>query len=275
MSDLPPIATLDELRSLVDLDEVVWCDVRWYLDGRDARAAYDSGHISGAVFMDMDADLAAPPSADAGRHPLPEPAAFAAAIGAHGIGEDDVVVAYDDNGGLQAARLVWMLRAIGAPAVVLDGGIDSWDGTLDVHASRRPAVERTVRPWPEHLLADIDDVAAATEAGIVIDARAAARFRGEVEPVDPKAGHIPGAVSRPVTDNVSDGRFLDADELREAFESLGVDGETDVVAYCGSGVTACHNILAIERAGLGTARLYPGSWSQWSNDDDRPVATGA
>ncbi len=276
MSTLPPIATLDELRDLLDLDTVVWCDVRWYLDGRDARAAYDAGHLPGAVFIDMDTVLAAPPSPEAGRHPLPSPATFAEELGALGIGDGDVVVAYDDNGGLQAGRMVWMLRAIGRAAVVLDGGMQSWTGELTTDVPERAAVERTVVDWPTELLVDIDEVAALSAAGdaVIIDARAAARYRGEMEPVDPKAGHIPGAKVRPVTDNVVDGSFKSAEELRADFEAIGVTNDTEVIAYCGSGVTACHNILAIERAGLGTARLFAGSWSQWSNDDARPVATG-
>lgn len=273
---LQPIATLDELRELVDLDRVVWCDVRWYLDGRDARAAYDGGHLPGAVFVDMDTVLAAPPTPEQGRHPLPSPATFAAELGALGIADDDLVVAYDDNGGLQAGRMVWMLRAIGRRAVVLDGGIQSWPGELTTDVPERAAVERTSVDWPAELLVDIDEVAARSEAGdtVILDARAAARYRGEMEPVDPKAGHIPGAKVRPVTDNVVDGAFKSAEQLRADFGALGVDENTPVIAYCGSGVTACHNILAIERAGLGTARLFPGSWSQWSNDDARPVATG-
>ena len=273
---LQPIATLDELRELVDLDRVVWCDVRWYLDGRDARAAYDGGHLPGAVFVDMDTVLAAPPTPEQGRHPLPSPATFAAELGALGIADDDLVVAYDDNGGLQAGRMVWMLRATGRRAVVLDGGIQSWPGELTTDVPERAAVERTSVDWPAELLVDIDEVAARSEAGdtVILDARAAARYRGEMEPVDPKAGHIPGAKVRPVTDNVVDGAFKSAEQLRADFGALGVDENTPVIAYCGSGVTACHNILAIERAGLGTARLFPGSWSQWSNDDARPVATG-
>ena len=273
---LQPIATLDELRELVDLDRVVWCDVRWYLDGRDARAAYDGGHLPGAVFVDMDTVLAAPPTPEQGRHPLPSPTTFAAELGALGIADDDLVVAYDDNGGLQAGRMVWMLRAIGRRAVVLDGGIQSWPGELTTDVPERAAVERTSVDWPAELLVDIDEVAARSEAGdtVILDARAAARYRGEMEPVDPKAGHIPGAKVRPVTDNVVDGAFKSAEQLRADFGALGVDENTPVIAYCGSGVTACHNILAIERAGLGTARLFPGSWSQWSNDDARPVATG-
>lgn len=273
---LPPIATLDELRELVDLDRVVWCDVRWYLDGRDARAAYDGGHLPGAVFVDMDTVLAAPPTPEQGRHPLPSPTRFATELGALGVADDDLVVAYDDNGGLQAGRMVWMLRAIGRRAVVLDGGIQSWPGELTTDVPERAAVERTAVDWPAELLIDIDEVAARSEAGdtVILDARAAARYRGEMEPVDPKAGHIPGAKVRPVTDNVVDGAFKSAEQLRADFGALGVDESTPVIAYCGSGVTACHNILAIERAGLGTARLFPGSWSQWSNDDVRPVATG-
>ena len=272
-----PIVDLADVAEAASGRAVVWCDVRWYLDGRDARAAYDAGHLPGAVFIDMDTDLASPPSPAAGRHPLPTPEHFAAALGAHGIADDDFVVAYDDNGGLQAARLVWMLRAIGHAAAVLDGGIDAWIGDLETDASNHAPTTRSVRPWPRELMADIDEVATVcgTEGHLVIDSRAGARYRGETEPVDPVAGHVPGAVNRPVTDNVDDtGRFLTPAELAEGFKSLGVGEGVDTIVYCGSGVTACHNILAMEHAGLGAARLFAGSWSQWSNDPERPVATG-
>ncbi|NOX29702.1 MAG: sulfurtransferase [Actinobacteria bacterium] len=276
MNSVPPIATLAELDGPIADRDVVWCDVRWYLDGRDAKAAYAAGHLPGAVYVDMDTDLAAPPSPRHGRHPLPEPEAFATSLGNLGIDEDALVIAYDDNGGFQACRLVWMLRAIGCDAVVLDGGIQTWTGALEQATPARSVVVRSARPWPTDRLADIEQTASAAldAESVVIDARSAERFRGETEPIDPVAGHIPGAVNAPLAGNLVDGLFASPAALRTRFVALGIGHSDEVIAYCGSGVTACHNILAIERAGLGVAKLFPGSWSQWSSDPRRPVATG-
>lgn len=253
------------------LDDVVLADTRWYLDGTDAHAEYLEGHLPGAVFVDVDRDLAAEPSPAAGRHPLPDPVAFAATLGRLGIGPSDTVVAYDQGSGAIAARLVWMLRVLGQDAAVLEGGLQAWDGPLDSGSVTRAPTEVPVRPWPDERLADADEVAELAEGrGMVLDARDPARYRGEEEPVDPQAGHIPGAVNRPYTDNVdADGRLLPTDQLRERYE--GLDG--DVAVYCGSGVTACHDVLVLELLGI-AARLFPGSWSAWSGDPDRPVATG-
>jgi thiosulfate/3-mercaptopyruvate sulfurtransferase len=253
-------------------DAVVVCDIRWYLDGRSGADAYAGGHIPGAVFVDLDTDLCAKPSATAGRHPLPEPDAFAAAMGRLGIAGDDLVVAYDDAGGACAARLVWMLRVTGHDAALLDGGLATWHGPLETAAPARTPARFDAVPWPaEH----VADSVGAASAAVLVDARAAERYRGEVEPVDPRAGHIPGAVSLPLWGNLdADGRFLPPDALRARFEAAGIRAGGDTVVYCGSGVSACHNVLALERAGLGPARLYPGSWSQWSADPSRPVATG-
>ena len=253
-------------------DEVVLADVRWYLDGRSGRAAYAGGHLPGAVFVDLDADLAAPPG-PAGRHPLPEPAAFAAAMGRLGIGDADTVVAYDDAGGVVAARLVWMLRATGHPAALLDGGIAAWDGPLETASSARPPAVFTAAPWPPERLASADD--AADAVNVVLDARAPERYAGIEEPVDPRAGHIPGARSVPCRENVGpDGRLLPVEALRRRLATAGVDAATPVVSYCGSGVNACHTLLVLEHAGLGPGRLYPGSWSEWSADAARPAETG-
>jgi thiosulfate/3-mercaptopyruvate sulfurtransferase len=254
-------------------DAVVLADVRWYLDGRSGRAAYDAGHLPGAVFVDVDSDLAAHAAPESGRHPLPDPEDFADRMAALGIADGDTVIAYDDAGGVVAARLVWMLRVTGHEAALLDGGMAAYERPLDRDPPRRPQATFTPRPWPAHLLAGIDD---ATDPGsVVVDARDAARFRGEVEPIDPRAGHIPGAVNLACRTNVdADGRFLPADELRRRFEAVGVTEEASVVSYCGSGVNACHNLLALELAGLGPGRLYPGSWSQYAGRADRPVATG-
>jgi thiosulfate/3-mercaptopyruvate sulfurtransferase len=251
---------------------VVLADVRWYLDGRSGRAAYDAGHLPGAVFVDLDRRLAAAASPAEGRHPLPDPGVFAEGMAEAGIGDDDTVVAYDDAGGVNAARLVWMLRVTGHDAALLDGGLDAFEGELERGAAVRPRAAFTPRPWPAERLAGIDE--AADRANVVLDAREGARYRGEVEPVDPRAGHIPGAHSAPARANLDErGRFLPAERLRERFRAAGVDDGAEVVSYCGSGVVACHNLIALEHAGLGGGRLYPGSWSQYSHTD-RPAATG-
>lgn len=253
-------------------DRVVLADVRWYLDGRSGRAAYDSGHLPGAVFVDLDRWLARHGSPADGRHPLPDPEVFAAGMAAVGIGDGDTVIGYDDAGGVIAARLVWMLRATGRSAALLDGGLAAYDGELVRVEPVRPPAVFAPRPWPADRLAGIDD--AAGGSFVVLDARDRARFRGDAEPVDPRAGHIPGARSLPCRENLdAGGRFLPVPELRERFGSAGVTDGADVVSYCGSGVTACHNLLALEHAGLGVGRLYPGSWSHYSGTD-RPAATG-
>lgn len=252
---------------------VVLADVRWYLDGRCGQDAYDEGHLPGAVFVDLERWLAGPASPSAGRHPLPEASAFARGMGECGITDDDTVVAYDDAGGVVAARLVWMLRATGHRAAVLDGGLRAYDGPLERTRTTRPVTPFSARPWPQHLLAGIDD--AVDARNLLIDAREPSRYRGDTEPVDPRAGHIPGAVNVPCRENLADdGTFLPASVLRQRFRALGVTDRKAVVSSCGSGVTACHNLLALELAGFAPGRLYPGSWSQYSNDPHRPVATG-
>ncbi|GAA4922067.1 sulfurtransferase [Actinoplanes utahensis] len=251
---------------------VVLADVRWYLDGRSGRAAYERGHLPGAVFIDLDAALAGPASPAEGRHPLPDPEVFAAAMSAAGINDQDPVIGYDDAGGVVAARLVWLLRAIGHDAALLDGGLTAWPGELSTEVPSRPPASFTARPWPADRLASLEEAAAGP--AIVLDARDRPRFRGDTEPVDPRAGHIPGARNLPCRDNVgADGRFLPVADLRERFAAAGVDGAADVISYCGSGVTACHNLIALEHAGLGPGRLYPGSWSQYSHTG-RPAAIG-
>jgi thiosulfate/3-mercaptopyruvate sulfurtransferase len=254
-------------------EEVVLADVRWYLDGRSGRAAYEAGHLPGAVFVDLEAWLAAPAEPAAGRHPLPAPEVFAEGMGRLGIGDGDTVVAYDDEGGVTAARLVWMLRAVGHPAALLDGGIGAWDGPLETEPTLRAPARFTPRPWPPERLASAED--AADPANLVLDARQRERYRGEQEPVDARPGHIPGARSLPCRENLDEsGRLLGVDELRRRLEAAGAGGSRPVVSYCGSGVTACHTLLVLEHVGLGEGRLYPGSWSQWSRDPARPAATG-
>jgi thiosulfate/3-mercaptopyruvate sulfurtransferase len=254
--------------------EVTVADVRWYLDGGSGQAAYDAGHIAAAVFVDLDIALSRHDDpAVGGRHPLPEPEAFAEAMAALGIGDDDVVIAYDDAGGVIAARLVWMLRAIDHDAAVLDGGLQGWPGQLSTAGPVRPPAPFTARPWPGSSTISIELVqGAAADGAVLLDARPRERYLGGADAVDPRAGHIPGARSVPCRENLdADGRLLGSDALRARFESAGVRDGADVISYCGSGVTACHNLLAIEHAGLGRGRLFPGSWSQWSREPARPI----
>lgn len=265
----PPFVDLSWLHEHPD---AVVADVRHYLDGRSGRDAYATGHLPGAVFVDLDSVLAAPGSPGGGRHPLPSPEAFAAGLSACGIGSDSVVVGYDD-GGATAARLVWMLRVTGHEAALLDGGLAAADGPLEAGAVARPAAVFTAVSWPADALAGIDEVADPA-LGVLLDARDGARYRGEHEPVDPVAGHVPGARSLPWRDTVDErGRLLPDDVLRAQLQDAGVGPGTAVVSSCGSGVTACHTLLVLEHLGLPPGRLYPGSWSQWSASG-RPVATG-
>jgi len=257
---------------LADHPEAVVCDVRWSLGGPDGRTAYLAGHLPGAVFVDLDAQLAGPAAPEGGRHPLPAPESFAEAMRDAGISDGSLVVAYDDAGGAYAGRLVWLLRALGVQAALLDGGLAGWPGRL-AEGAEEPRVrgDFTVKPWAPTDLATIDD---ACTAPIVLDARAPERYRGETEPVDARPGHIPGALNAFFGENLGPGKlFRSPAELRERFAALGITDAAEVVVYCGSGVTACHDLLALEHAGLGRGRLYPGSWSQYAGTA-RPAATG-
>lgn len=276
---IPPVVDQDWLSTH---PEAVLVDVRWYLDGRSGADAYASGHLPSAVWVDVDRDLAAAPSREEGRHPFPTPEHFAAAMTRVGIGDDSVVVAYDDAGGFSVGRLVWMLRLLGLDAALLDGGISSWTGPLETSdATGAPAIHPTAtftaRPWPAHALVDIDEAqrqAGDPTAPALVDARAAERYRGEVEPTDAPAGHIPGAVSAPLGENhTAEGTFRSPEDLREHYAALGITDATGVIAQCGSGVSACVDLLAMERAGLGRGRLYVGSWSQYAFSG-RPIARG-
>jgi thiosulfate/3-mercaptopyruvate sulfurtransferase len=257
-------------------------DVRWRLAAAsaapyDGHADYLAGHIPGAVYVDLDRELAGHGPTSEGRHPLPQVEALASAVRRWGIGEGDAVVVYDGEGNLAAARAWWLLRWAGLRDVrLLDGALPAWI------AEQRPLADGEVTPSPGDVVIrpgsvptiDADTAADWAASGVLIDARAAERFRGETEPIDPRAGHIPGAVNAPTAANVdAEGRFLPAAQLRARFEALGISEQTPVAAYCGSGVTAAHEIAALAIAGFDAA-LYPGSWSQWSNQD-RPVATGA
>jgi thiosulfate/3-mercaptopyruvate sulfurtransferase len=259
------------------LGEVVVADVRWYLDGRSGWEAYATGHIPGAVFVDVDRDLAAPPEPRRGRHPLPEPEEFARTMGALGISDADHVIAYDDSGGSSAARLWWMLDATGHRAAVLDGGLQAWAGPLEQGEVVRPVTVFTAQAWPTELLVGMEDIdrLRQDQEALLLDARAPERYAGAFEPIDPRAGHIPGARNAPWADSLDpdSGRFRNPEALRDRFNTLGASQAQHVAVYCGSGVTACHDLLALRVAGI-RAKLYPGSWSQWSADEERPAATG-
>jgi thiosulfate/3-mercaptopyruvate sulfurtransferase len=256
-------------------------DCRHDLARPDAgREEYLKSHIPGARFMHMDEDLAGPPTGSNGRHPLPDPAAFAAKLGAAGVGPDSQVVAYDAQGGVSAARLWWMLRWLGHDAVaVLDGGFGKW--LREEHpetAALPPVAPARFEPRPRPLVVDVAFVAAhlGDPAGKLVDARSPERYRGEAEPIDPVAGHIPGSVNRFVRENLAAGGvFKPAAQLRAEWQALlaGVAPE-GVVHSCGSGVAACHNLLAMEIAGLAGSLVYAGSWSEWCADPARPVAMG-
>jgi len=253
--------------------EVVLVDVRWYLDGRSGREAFETGHIPGAVFVDLDRHLAGPASPVAGRHPLPDPAVFADGMSQLGITNAQMVIAYDDAGGVIAARLVWLLRAIGQDAALLDGGLQIYSQPLESGSNTPTPANFEPQPWPLERIADIEE--ASNRANIVIDARDRVRYEGAQESIDPRPGHIPGARSLPCRENLkADGTFLPVEEIRQRFIMAGIKDGNEVISSCGSGVTACHNLLAIEFAGLGKGRLYPGSWSQYSQDPTRSIATG-
>jgi thiosulfate/3-mercaptopyruvate sulfurtransferase len=263
-----------DLVPLLTDPRLVLLDVRWRLDAPDGRPAYREGHLPGAVYVSLDADLAGAPSAAAGRHPLPAPEDLQAAARRWGVAEGSVVVAYDDLGGMSAARAWWLLRDAGVDVRVLDGGLAAW------RAAGLPLERGETSPEPGDVvlapgrLPVLDADGAAAFDGVLLDARAGERYRGEVEPVDPRAGHVPGAVSAPTAGNLdAAGRFLDPAALRSRFAALGVEPGRAVAAYCGSGVTASHEVLALAVAGIDAA-LYPGSWSQWSNDPTRPAAMG-
>ncbi|MBV7700332.1 sulfurtransferase [Streptomyces sp. TRM70350] len=259
----------------------VLLDVRWQLTVAkaageppfDGRAEYAAGHIPGAVFVDLDRELASAPGAH-GRHPLPDLAEFGAVMRRAGVSSGRRVVVYDGGQGWAAARAWWLLRWTGHPDVrVLDGGLPAWEGALSVEEPTPEEGDFRPEAGAEGLL-DAAAAAALARSGVLLDARAAERYRGDVEPIDRVGGHIPGAVSAPTNENVgADGRFLPAEELRARFNALGAYDGAKVGVYCGSGVSAAHEVLALAVAGI-PAALYVGSWSEWSSDPARPVAVG-
>jgi thiosulfate/3-mercaptopyruvate sulfurtransferase len=260
--------TADEVPALLD--------VRWALGGPPGIEDYLAGHIPGAAFVDLETELAAPP-AQGGRHPLPELSVFQAAMRRAGVSNQRPAVVYDAAGGLAAARAWWLLRYSAHPDVrLLDGGLAAWTASgAPLRGGREDVAEGDFvgRAGAMPVL-DAASAASLARRGMLLDARAPERFRGEHEPIDRVAGHVPGAVNLPTIGNLdASERFLEADRLRERFQAAGIAAGAELGAYCGSGVTAAHEVLALELAGF-RAALYPGSWSEWITDPQRPVATG-
>lgn len=274
------LISAEQLAAQLGRPDWVLVDCRFQLGDPAAGARqYAVGHLPGAVYADLEKDLSGPVGPASGRHPLPEPAQLAERFGTWGISAATQVVAYDDGNGAMASRLWWLLRWLGHDQVaVLDGGIARWQASgLPMDAEPARPRSGSFRPAPRtDWLIDGGTLARELAGGrhLLLDARAPERFRGEVEPIDPVAGHIPGARNHPFTRNLADdGRMLPPDVLRQRFsQALGGRAAAEVVCYCGSGVTACHNLLAMELAGLPGARLYAGSWSEWIRDPARPVA---
>ena len=268
-----PIISTDALDDLLAAGSVTVLDVRYRMGGPSGLSEYAAGHVPRAAYVDLDADLASTPGAG-GRHPLPDPEVFVAAMRRAGVSAARPVVVYDDWAGHAAARAWWLLRHYGHPDVrVLDG---AWSAWVSSGGAVEPGV---VQPTPGDFDGRPGSMPVVTASGVLdvdvlVDARATDRFRGETEPIDPVAGHVPGAVNVPTSTNLGpDGRFRPADQLRAVYAAVGSVPEAHVAAYCGSGVTACHDVLAMELAGV-SAALYPGSWSEWVSDPSRPVETG-
>lgn len=269
--------SVDELnRLLSDGRSVRVIDVRWRLDRPDGHGEYLAGHVPGAVYVPLDTELSTHGDPSEGRHPLPSTQTLQDAARRWGVDQGDVVIAYDDSRGLSASRAWWLLRQGGVDVRVLDGGISAW------RAAGLPVETDDVRPEPGDVVLDeigadaisIDEAGAFPASGILLDVRAAERYRGESEPLDPVAGHIPGAVNLPMAAHLDpEGKLLDLHTLRASFAGVGVTDGTPVAAYCGSGVTAAHTALVLDEIGI-RAKVFPGSWSQWSNTPGRPVAVG-
>ena len=280
---VPALVSVEWLAARQNDPGIRVADVRWYLPhlGNSGRTEYEHGHLPGAVFIDLDTALAGPPASGPGRHPIPAPEVFAAAMSRAGVGPNTHVVAYDDSGGATAARLWWLLRYYGHElASVLDGGIAAWRaaGLPVISETSVPALAQAFvpQPQPDRVVAkETVDRLRSDPGAVILDARATERYEGRVEPVDARPGHIPGAESAPYVGNVSPETqtFLTPEQLRARYQQLGVTPDKTVVAYCGSGVTACHTLLALHLAGYPDGLLYEGSWSDWSKDPSLPAAT--
>lgn len=274
------------MKTLMDVQELqermtsgaqtILLDVRWSLGDPSGHQHYREAHIPGAVYVDLESQLCGPGGPGLGRHPLPTADALQEAARQWGINDGDTVVAYDDSGNLAASRLWWLLRHAGFPSIsLLDGGLRAWRAAgLDVEGGEERHCVGNVHLSTGHMpVVSIPDLLEPSTIDVVLDARAGERYRGEHEPIDPRAGHIPGALSAPTADNLlDDSRFRSREELRRRFATLGAD-RGRVAVYCGSGITAAHEIAALDIAGI-EAALFPGSWSQWSTTEGLPVATG-
>ncbi|OLC67693.1 MAG: hypothetical protein AUG06_05350 [Actinobacteria bacterium 13_1_20CM_2_65_11] len=276
MSNFGPLVSPEWLHEHIGDPDIRVIDFRWYLTGRQGRDAYNAGHLPGAVFVDLDAVT----GKGAGRHPLPTRQQFQDEMRRAGVNTSTKVVVYDDAGGSIAARLWFLLGWFGHGAqAVLDSGLQGWGEPLETTVPLVQPGDFKARAPQRSRILDFEQVKRLSAAGkargrVLIDARVGERYRGEKEPIDPKKGHIPGAVSAPWIDNLNpDARFKSPDELRRNYEALGVNGKNGAVVYCGSGVNACHDLLALEIAGISDVRLYAGSWSDYSHRD-APVATG-
>jgi len=274
MEDFGPLVTAAWLQD--NLDAVYLFDSRSYLDGRSAPEAFEREHLPGAVFVSLDDDLSAAPSQPGGRHPFPTPAAFAQAMGRLGYGGTKPAVIYDDMGGGMAARLWFMLTLLDVPAAVLDGGMQAWQGELESGAIIASPAVFDEKPWPTHRLIDADEVVRRIEAGgMVVDARNASRYAGKENRIDQRFGHIPGAINLAWEDNIDDftGHLLSPEDLKDRYVEVIESTNSQApkpAAYCGSGVTACHDLLALTVLGI-EADLYVGSWSEWGADETRPL----
>ena len=278
----PILLSAAELHELIQRDACTVVDCRHdFADAEKGRRDWLSGHVPGAAHAHLDDDLSSPVTPNSGRHPLPEPGEFADYLANIGWRPGRLLVAYDASGNALAARAWWLMRYFGHPSALLDGGLDGWQAAgyslVSGEEPLEPQAPATLHP-NRSMVMDVADLEQAIDDGraTVLDARAAARFRGEVEPLDSRAGHIPGALNRPQDMNLeSDRRFRSPEELRVAFDSVlgGVAAES-IAHSCGSGVTACHNLFAMELAGLPSGRLYAGSWSEWIRDSGRPIETG-
>ena len=274
---MTPLISANQLEEIINSGEnVLLCDCRFDLANPEAgRKAYKESHIPGAIHVDLDQDLSGSKNGSNGRHPLPSPEAWAKTKTRLGISPNTLVVAYDKQGSVYASRLWWMLKATGHANVrVLDGGLDSWNGPMGTIPRQPTPTNQTLEPMPFVGLVLVDEVMGnlQSQKNIVLDARANDRFHGENETLDPVGGHIPGAINHFFKDNLSATAFKTPEQLFKDFiDLLGPNKPSQVIHQCGSGVTACHNLLAMEVAGLKGSRLYAGSWSEWCANPERPI----
>lgn len=281
---VPQLISTDWLAARVNDSSIRIVDARWYLFDKDktGRDEYSRRHIPGAIFLDVDADLSSPRGQGPGRHPLPRADAFAETMARAGISAGIYVIAYDDRGGATAARLWWLLRYFGHDQVsLLDGGIAQWiaeNRTLQTEVPVFPRATFVPHPRPEMVVdRQVINAMRNDPRALILDVRVPERYAGTIEPIDPRAGHIPGATNAPIGGNLRDAndpRLLDPAALRARFESLGAGKAERIVSYCGSGVNACQNVFALTLAGFDNALLYEGSWSDWSSDPNAPLAVG-